>query len=114
MRKGISIMLGWMVTLGLFLGVAWAQDGSVKITSPKNHEVIKGASFTVKFEFEKRGRGDHIHVFVDGKLYDVIKEGNATCEVEDLGSGVHSIMLQVFTSEHQPLAPYDLIRIKVE
>lgn len=134
MRKVIPIIAGWMLGLSLFPGAARGheefvdvqyhsdksvdksvekEDGFVRILSPEYKAIIKKTTFTVKFKFEKQGRGDHIHVFLDGRLYEVVKEGDSV-EIEDPGVGVHSIMLQVFTREHLPLAPYDIIHVKVE
>ncbi|HXU92725.1 MAG TPA: hypothetical protein VFP33_03620 [Gallionella sp.] len=102
------------VLLAMLFGAtpAMAANGKVTISSPS-----EGATFTagekIKLSYSSiPGKdGDHLHLYVDGKRVDVIRQLKGTTELDALAPGKHKICLEVNTKGHVPTSPESCVNI---
>jgi len=91
------------VALSLVCGFTYAADGSITISSP-----TEGAMFSSKnkvpvtYEAMLGMNGDHLHLYVDGKRVDLLRQTKGTAELDPLPPGKHHICLTVNTKTHAP------------
>jgi len=76
-----------------------AQGASVKITSPKPGQVIKGNAVALEFQMNKGKVGEHIHAYVDGEMAGMFKGTKGT--LNGLKPGQHTLELRIATSDHK-------------
>lgn len=80
---------------------AFGADGKVTFLSPTNGAMV-GANekIMVSYEAELGPKGDHLHLYLDGKRVDVLRETKGTAEVGTLKPGKHHICISINTSWH--------------
>ena len=87
----------------LAAGAALAAEGKVTISSPADGATVSStAKTTLSYEAMLGPDGDHLHLNVDGKRVDVVRETKGTAEVGPLSPGKHEICLAVNTKSHVP------------
>ena len=93
------------MTLALLCGssMAFAASGKVTITSPADGAMI-GSSDKMRLSYEvvPGSEGDHLHLNVDGKRVDVLRQLKGTTEIDPLAPGKHQICIAVNTKGHVP------------
>lgn len=92
-------------TLSAFLlasTTAFAEDnGKVTFLSPANGaEVSASEKVMVNYEAVLGPKGDHLHLYLDGKRIDVLRQTKGTAEVGTLSPGKHHICITINTSWH--------------
>ena len=96
----------------LVAGAALAAEGKVTISSPADGATVSSASSVkVTFEAVLGPNGNHLHLNVDGKRVDVVRETKGTVEVDALPPGKHQICLAVNTSSHVPTGVQGCINV---
>lgn len=102
--------------LGLFVaGAAWAADGSVTILSP-----TEGARLDVMGEnrisyvVEPGPRGDHTHLYVDGKEVAVLRRLKGDYALPTLAAGNREICIKVVNKGHTPIGIEQCVKVVVE
>lgn len=89
--------------LALLSGQALAADGSITISSPGNGAMVSSKNkVPVTYAATLGSTGDHLHLYVDGKRVDVLREIKGTAELDALPAGKHHVCLTVNTSSHAP------------
>lgn len=84
-------------------GLAFADAGKVTIFSPADGAVVDSYDKTeLKYEATTGPNGDHLHLNVDGKRVDVIRQLKGSVMVDALPPGKHQICLAVNTKAHVP------------
>ncbi len=92
-----------------------APDGVVKINSPEDGAVLKGNSVVVSFEIKDKGsRGDHVHLFLDGRLVKPLRGVKGEYTIKGLTKGEHNIEIRLSTKSHHVLDITDGVAITVE
>ena len=83
--------------------MAFAASGKVTITSPTDGAMV-GSSNNIKLSYEvvPGPEGDHLHLNVDGKRVDVLRQLKGTTEIGSLAPGKHQICIAVNTRDHVP------------
>lgn len=78
-----------------------ADEGKITILSPAEGTVIH-AGDTVKVEYaaDMGPKGDHLHLYLDERRIDVLRQPKGTGEVRVLMAGAHQICLTINTSWH--------------
>jgi len=91
---------------------AWAEDGSVTIVTPRANETVTG-DVTVTWKQERKGKADHVHVFVDrGNMKPVVN--GTSLVLRGLSKGTHTITVQAYSRDHEPLDASASVVVKVE
>lgn len=89
--------------LALLYSQVFAADGSITISSPANGAMVSAKNkVPVVYEAMLGANGDHLHLYVDGKRVDVLREKKGTAELDALPAGKHHVCLTVNTSSHAP------------
>jgi len=95
-------MLGLLVSLAIF-GQAYAVDGSITISSPADGATVSSKSkVSISYAAVLGPTGDHLHLYVDNKRVDVLREIKGSTEIDALSAGKHHVCLTVNTSSHAP------------
>lgn len=82
---------------------AFAAEGKITISSPANDAMVsKDAKLELSYEAVPGPGGDHLHLYLDGKRIDVIRELKGTAEVGKLAAGKHHVCLTINTKGHEP------------
>jgi len=120
----IAAALAVFVTAALWYGgpgtpmAAGAEDpGSGKavvIINPADGAVIHGSSVDVVFELRNKGaRGDHVHLYLDGRLVKPLHGRKVTYTINRLSKGHHNITIRLATKGHRILEPQDSVTVDV-
>ncbi len=89
--------------LALICGQAFAADGKISISAPANGAMLSAKSkVTVTYDAMLGAEGDHLHLYVDDKRIDVLRQIKGSTEMDALPSGKHHICLTVNTKSHAP------------
>jgi len=102
------------VLLAILFGAApaHASNGKVTISAPSNGAVVMaGTKIKLSYEADPGYGGDHIHLNVDGKRADVIRQLKGTMEIDGLAPGKHQLCLLVNTKGHVPTGPKSCIDV---
>lgn len=92
-----------------------ADAGSINIISPSDDaELYASRENTVAYEFTKGDRGDHIHIWVDGKKGPSQKALKGSYTLPAMSEGTHAIIAKVVDKAHVPTGPEKSIFVKVE
>jgi len=111
----MKYILSLVICIIAVVGVAQADSGSVTIISPQNDSTLKAAmDNSVEYEFTKGTRGDHIHIWVDGKKGPAQKSMAGRYTLPKMSKGSHAIIAKVVNKGHVPTGPEKSIFIKVE
>ncbi|HCI12748.1 MAG: hypothetical protein A2063_05735 [Gallionellales bacterium GWA2_60_142] len=91
---------------------AHAANGKVTISAPaKGAVVAANAKLKLSYEADTGYDGDHLHLNVDGKRTDVIRQLKGTIEVDGLAPGKHQLCLLVNTKGHVPTGPESCVDV---
>lgn len=102
------------VLLAILFGAApaHAANGKITISAPANGAVVMaGAKIKLSYEADTGYDGDHLHLNVDGKRADVIRQLKGTIEIDGLAPGKHRLCLLVNTKGHVPTGPESCIEV---
>ncbi len=105
------------ILLAMLFGTspAHAANGEVVISSPADGATVKaGAIIKLDYEAAPGTGGDHLHLNVDGKRMDVIRQLKGTIEIDGLKPGQHRLCLLVNTKGHVPTGPEACIKVTAQ
>lgn len=86
---------------------AFADAGMVKITRISPDIPYPKDKNMLQYEATPGAEGDHLHLNVDGKRVDIIRELKGTAEVNPLPSGKHHVCLALNSKGHVPTGGED-------
>jgi len=87
---------------------------AVIIHQPADNAVVHGNSVDVVIELRDRGRrGDHVHLYLDGRLVKPLYGDKITYTINRLGHGAHKIVVRLATKRHKILEANDFVTINV-
>jgi hypothetical protein len=87
--------------LVLFCGQALATEGKITINSPARGALISADSkLAVNYEATLGPKGDHLHLYVDDKRIDVLRQLKGSYDIDALPPGKHKICLTENTKWH--------------
>ena len=99
-KKSVILLLSALL---IGSGSAYAAEGKVVILSPADGATVDSYySFKLKYEAEPGPNGDHLHLNIDGKRVDIIRQLKGNVEVGPLPVGKHEVCLAVNTKAHVP------------
>lgn len=86
----------------------------IKIASPADNATITGNSVTVEYEVKPSSNGDHIHIYVDDRKPDVLRQLKGSYEVTDLTPGTHAIVIKEVNAGHTPTGHDATVHVTVQ
>jgi len=103
------------VLISLFLacsGTAYAEAGKITISAPEDgSSVAQNEKVEITYEVKLGPNGDHVHLYLDDKRVDVLRQLKGKAEVGMIPSGKHRICLTENSSGHVPTGPKACIDI---
>lgn len=107
--------------LSTFMGVfclalsASAEDGSVRILTPENNARLDAmAQNRVVYEVSPGPKGDHTHLYVDGKEVAVLRQLKGTHTLETLAPGQRELCIKVVNKNHTPIGIEKCVKVRIE
>lgn len=98
-----------------FVSAASAEEASVKITSPADGAKLDAmAQNKISYEVVPGPKGDHTHLYVDGKETAILRQLKGSHTFETLSAGNHEICIKVVNKNHTPIGVEKCIKVKVE
>ncbi len=89
--------------LALVWGQAYAAEGSITISSPKNGAMVSSSSkVPLTYSATLSPTGNHWHLNVDGNRVDILRQAKGTAELDALPPGKHHVCLTENTVSHSP------------
>jgi hypothetical protein len=89
--------------LPLFYVQAFAAEGSIAINSPSNGAIVSAQyKVPVNYEATLGSNGDHLHLYVDGKRVDVLRQIKGSAEFDASPAGKHHICMTENMKSHAP------------
>jgi hypothetical protein len=114
MKKRVSIIIMSLISLFLFTStIIAAETTSVKITKCQYDDMEE--SLTLEYDFVKGPKGDHVHLWIDGKEKKPVKQpkGYKLTGVK-LSKGEHKVELRVNDASHTPLGVNDTYKLTIK
>ncbi len=97
------------------VGAALAAEAKVTISSPKDGatlDVMEQNKLT--YAVVPGPRGDHVHVYVDGKEVDILRALKGTYTLPTLEPGKHELCVKVVNRAHVPIGVQDCVHVRVQ
>ena len=101
--------------LGLGATALYAQEASIDIASPNDGAVLKSsAENKIEYDVTPGPKGDHTHLYVDGKEIAVLRELKGSHALGDLSPGSHDVCIKVVNKAHTPIGVEKCVKVDVE
>jgi hypothetical protein len=102
----------------LLLGVsapAFAAPAMVTITSPAEGAKLDAmAQNKISYEVVPGPKGDHVHLYVDGKEMAVLRQLKGTYTMDTLAAGNREICIKVVEKNHTPIGVEKCVKVTVQ
>jgi hypothetical protein len=90
-------------------------QGKVQITSPAGGATLDAMEENkLVYEVDPGPRGDHIHVYVDGKEAGILRKLKGSYTLETLSSGKRDICVKVVNKAHVPVGIEQCVQVTVK
>lgn len=106
-----------LLLLGSLIGgpALAAGEGKVTIVSPRNGAVLDALDENrLVYEVDPGPRGDHVHVYVDGKEAGILRKLKGSYLLETPSPGPHELCVKVVNKGHVPVGLEQCIRVSVK
>ncbi len=112
MNKGFAY--GALLALaGISLPLA-AQEGSVRIVTPADGAKLDAFDQNrISYEVVPGPKGDHVHLYVDGKETAILRQLKGSHALETLSPGAHDVCVKVVNKAHVPIGVEQCIKVNV-
>jgi len=95
--------------------LAFAEQTMLKLVSPTDGATLhSNEENIVSYEYEKRGRVDHMHIWVNGDKGPSIKSKNGKYTLPKLAPGKYAIIAKVVDKGHVPTGPEKSVFVTVK
>ena len=106
---------GMLLVLAALPLVAQADAGAVTIVSPADNAKLDAlAENRISYDVTPGPRGDHTHLYIDGKEVAVLRQLKGSHTLSSLEPGAHELCIKVVNKNHTPIGIEKCIRVKVE
>ena len=93
----------------------FADEGSVTISAPADGAKLQAtADNRVSYEIMPGPKGDHSHLYVDGKEIAVLRELKGSAPLKALAAGPHEVCVKVVNKNHTPIGVEKCVKVMVE
>jgi hypothetical protein len=90
-------------------------EGKVVISSPAEGATLDAmAENRLVYEVEPGPKGDHVHVYVDGKEAAILRKLKGSYPLETPSAGPHDICIKVVNKAHVPIGVEDCVKVTVK
>ena len=94
---------------------ALAQEGSATISAPADGAKLQAsADNRVTYEIVPGPKGDHSHLYLDGKEVAVLRELKGSVPLKALAAGPHEVCVKVVNKNHTPIGIEKYVKVMVE
>lgn len=97
---------------------AWAggaETGAVKIVTPAEGAKLDAmAENRISYEVTPGERGDHTHLYVDGKEAAVLRQLKGSHALDTLTPGKRELCIKVVNKNHTPIGVEKCVKVTVE
>lgn len=101
--------------LALTAGATLAAEPSVKIISPADGAKLDAMAQTrLVYEVQPGQKGDHTHLYVDGKETAILRKLKGSQTLETMPPGSHDICIKVVNKAHTPVGVDKCIKVTVQ
>lgn len=92
-----------------------AAEAFVKITAPAEGAKLDSMALAkLAYEVRPGPKGDHVHVYVDGKEVGILRQLKGSYTLETLAPGPRSICVKVVNKGHVPIGVEQCVKVTVE
>ncbi len=105
------------LALGLFLAIPLTAlgQGKVLITSPADGATLDAMDeIRLAYEIDPGPRGDHAHLYVDGREVAILRKLKGSYLLDTLSSGKRSLCVKVVNKAHVPIGIGQCIQVTVK
>ncbi|MGH8788124.1 MAG: hypothetical protein ACREYA_23965 [Cupriavidus necator] len=103
------------LSLGLLTMPVQATQAHVNITAPTDGATLSRTDVTkLEYEVQAGPKGDHVHVYVDGKEVAILQKLKGTHTLSTLSPGRRTICIKVVNSAHVPIGVEQCINVEVQ
>jgi hypothetical protein len=105
------------VALGLLLAfpATVLAQGKVQITSPADGATLDAMDENkLVYEVDPGPRGDHVHVYVDGKEVGILRSLKGSYLLEAMPSGKRDLCVKVVNKAHVPVGIEQCVQVTVK
>ena len=107
--------LALLLAFGCYVPFVLADDASVKISSPADGaKLSKTAQTKINYEVIPGSKGDHVHLYIDDKEVDVLRQLKGTHTRDALAPGKHEICIKIVSKGHTPIGVQQCVKVSVE
>lgn len=100
--------------LGLALNTAIAQEASVTLSAPADGARLQARDDNrVTYEIIPGPKGDHSHLYVDGKEVAVLRELKGSAPLKSLAPGQREICVKAVNRSHTPIGVEKCVKVTV-
>lgn len=104
-----------LIAMGLTPLTIVAADAYVKITAPKDGAKLDTMDLAkLVYEVSPGPKGDHVHVYVDGKEVGIVRQLKGSYTLETLSPGQRAVCIKVVNKAHVPIGVEQCIKVKAE
>lgn len=94
---------------------AMAAEPAVEISAPLDGAKLNAMrQHTVEYDVTRGGRGDHIHLYVDGDEAATLRQAKGSYNIEYLAPGNHEICIKLVNKNHTPIGVQRCVKVAVE
>jgi hypothetical protein len=91
------------------------QEASVTIVKPMDGATLAaGQPVTLQYRIDPGHRGDHIHVYVDGREVAILRRLEGSYVIDPLSPGRHELGIKIVNSAHVPIGVESSITVEAK
>ncbi len=99
----------------LFASSVMAVTPSVTITAPADGATLDAMEQNkISYDVVPGPKGDHTHLYVDGKEVAILRELKGSRTLESLAPGKHAICIKVVNKAHTPIGVEKCVNVSVD
>ncbi len=113
----LSLFAAPIVLAGAMMaaGGAAAAEPYVRIAAPAEGAKLDAMEQNrLVYEVDPGPRGDHVHVFVDGKEVGILRQLKGSYTLETLAPGTRELCVKVVNKAHTPTGVQDCVHVRIE
>jgi len=108
-------LLAWAGAASIAVAPLANAEPHVRIEAPANGAKLDAMEQNrLVYEVDPGARGDHVHVYVDGKEVGILRQRKGSYTLETLAPGAHELCVKIVNKGHTPIGMQDCVKVAVE